>query len=297
MFSSSRGKVGLAAVVVLVTVPALAHGQGSPPSTASYSASDSATASRDTYRWYVTGTTQTDVTIVAGGTVSFTNPPSAARPHNVDFTDAVKPQCRLSSSDTATAGPMPPSAARNWSGTCNFAEPGAYHFVCDLHPAMTGTVTVSATPDSTATSTPVATPTPVPTSSSEPAPAPAVRAQPVIQPPAAIWIAVGHHQQGTRVSGSMIISRPDTRVEIALLSRRAALGLSGKRRVPVGYSLIAAAPEGQLRFSVTLNATARRSLRVRETLPVLVRVKASAPSTTPVDRVQAVRMGRAAPRR
>src|SRR3954449_10422732 len=87
MFSSSRGKVCVVAVVVLVTVPALAHGQGSPPSTASFTASDSATASRDTYRWYVTGTTQTDVSIVAGGTVSFSNPATAARPHNVDFTD------------------------------------------------------------------------------------------------------------------------------------------------------------------------------------------------------------------
>jgi plastocyanin len=284
MLSSTRSKVLLASAAVLVTAPALAHGQGVPPSTASYTASDSATASRDTYRWYVNGSTETDVTILQGGTVSFSNPPGAARPHNVDFTGEVKPQCQLSTSDTPSTAPMPAAAARAWSGTCTFAQPGAYRFVCDLHPAMAGTITVSATPETTAV--------PVPTSA--PAPAPSVPAQPVIQPRAAIWITVGHHQHGTSVRGSMIVSRPGTRVEIALLSRRVALGLKGKRRVQVGRTLIAAAPKGELQFSLALNATARRALRVRKTLPVLVRVKASAPTTTPVERVQAVRLGRPA---
>src|SRR4051812_22395542 len=154
MFSSRRGKIWLAAAaVVAVAAPAFAPAQGSPSSSASYTAVDSAPASRDTYRWYLTGTTQTDVTILAGGTVSFENPPSAARAHNVDFTDAVKPKCRLSTSDTSSTSAMPPIAGRNWSGTCTFAEPGAYHFVCDLHPAMTGTVTVSAPPETSATAT------------------------------------------------------------------------------------------------------------------------------------------------
>src|SRR3954452_19843040 len=122
MFSSRRGKVWLAAAAVVVAVPALAHGQGSPPASASYTASDSATASRDTFRWYLIGTTQTDVTILAGATVSFSNPASAARAHNADFTDAVKPQCQLSTTDTPGTGPMPASPARNWSGACTFAE-------------------------------------------------------------------------------------------------------------------------------------------------------------------------------
>ena len=202
-------------------------------------------------------------------------------PHNVDFTDEVKPACRLSGSDTASTGPMPPTPTPNWSGTCTFDQPGAYHFVCDRlgHEAMTGTITVAATP--------------VATGSPTPAPAPATApAQPANQPLAAMWIAVGHHQKGGPVSGSLIVSRAGTRVEIALFSRRAALGLAGRRRVRVGQSVIAAAPAGPLRFSVALNATARRALRVRKTLPVLVQVKASGPLTTPFDRVQAVRLGR-----
>src|SRR3954462_1771005 len=135
MFSSRRGKVWVAAAAVLGTVPALATGKAAPPPSATSTASDSATASRDTFRWYLIGTTRSDVTILAGATVSFSNPASAARAHNVDFTDAVKPQCQLSTSDTPSTGPMPASPARNWSGTCTFAEPGTYHFVCDLHPA------------------------------------------------------------------------------------------------------------------------------------------------------------------
>jgi len=236
----------------------------------------------------VTGGTQTDATILPGGTVSFSNPAGAVRPHNVDFTGDVKPQCRLDTSETTSTGPMPAAAARAWSGTCTFAQPGAYRFVCDLHPAMAGTITVSA-PDATAT----ATPTPISGPPSTPAaPAPSVPAQPVLQPSAAIWITVGHHQKGTNVRGSMIVSRPGTRVEITLLSRRVALGLKGRRRVVVGRTLFAAAPDGELQFSLKLNATARRALRVRKTLPVLVRVKASAVGTTPVDRIQAVRLGR-----
>ena len=108
-----------------------------------------------------------------------------------------------------------------------------------------------------------------------------------------MWLAVGHRQQGSPVRGSLIVSRPGTRVEIALLSRRVALGLSGRRRVQVGRSVIASAPAGPMKFSVALNATARRALRERKTLPVLVQVKASGPLTTPYDRVQAVRLGRA----
>jgi plastocyanin len=285
MFSSSRGMVWVAAAAaVSITVPALAQGQGAP-SPASYTASDSATASRDTFRWYVTGTTATDVTVAEGGTVSFSSPTAAVRPHNVDFTDTVKPGCQLSTSDTASTAPMPPAPAREWSGTCAFDQPGTYHFRCDIHPAMTGTITVTPNPAATTA------PTPIPAAD----PATGTPAQPGNQPLAAIWIAVGHHQQGS-VSGSLIVSRPGTRVDVSLLSRRVALGLSGKRRVRVGHSVIAAAPAGPMQFSITLNAIARRALRDRKTLPVLVEVKASAPLTSPVDRFQAVRMGRA-PRR
>ena len=154
MFSRSRGMVWLAVAAVVITVPALAQGQGSP-STASYTAFDTG-GGGPTFRWYVTDTTATDVAIAERGTVTFSSP-NANIPHNVDFTDAVKPECQLSGSDTASTGPMPPTPMPGWSGTCTFAQPGVYHFVCDRlgHVAMTGTITVAATPVATASPTPV----------------------------------------------------------------------------------------------------------------------------------------------
>ena len=109
MFSRSRGMVWLAVAAVVITVPALAQGQGSP-STASYTAFDTG-GSGATFRWYVTDTTATDVTIAERGTVTFSSR-HANIPHNVDFTDEVKPECQLSRSDTASTGPMPPPPAR-----------------------------------------------------------------------------------------------------------------------------------------------------------------------------------------
>jgi hypothetical protein len=151
---------------------------------------------------------------------------------------------------------------------------------------------VAAPPADTATPTPGAASSPTPTQGPA-APAPTSGARPATRPPAATSIAVKHHQKGIRVKGSLVVSQSGTRVEIALLSRRAALGLSGRRRVQVGRFVIASAPAGPMRFSVTLNAAARRALRLRRTLPVLMRVQASGPATVSVDRLQAVRLGRA----
>jgi plastocyanin len=279
---------------MLLAIPALAQSQGNPD-TASYTAFDSA-ATGDMFRWYVTGTTTTDVTIAQHGSVSFTNPSSTSRAHNVDFVSGQKPQCKLSTDNAASTAPMPPTpTAGQWSGTCVFDQPGTYRFVCDnaFHPNMAGTITVAATPAGTATSTPGATSSPTPTQGPTAAPAPTSGAQPATRPPAATSIAVKHHQEGRRVKGSLVVSQPGTRIEIRLLSRRAALGLSGRRRVQVGRFVVAAAPAGEMRFSVALNAAARRALRLRKTLPVIVRVKASGPATEPVDRQRTVRLGRA----
>ena len=90
-----------------------------------------------------------------------------------------------------------------------------------------------------------------------------------------------------------MVGRTGTRIEIVLLSRRAVLGLPGRGRVRVGRSVVTAAAAGEMRFSVALNARARRALRARKTLRVLVRVKASAPTTASVERLRAVRLTRA----
>jgi len=260
---------------LLLAVPAPAQNQANPD-TASYTAFDPAGA---VFRWYVTGTTTSEVTIAAHGTVTFNNPASTSRAHNVDFVSDQKPQCKLSTDTAASTAPMPPTpTGGQWSGTCVFDEPGTYRFVCDnpFHPSMTGTITVAAPPQAT--------------SSPTPPPGPAA---PTPQPAAATAITIKHDQAGHRVKGSLSVSRPGTRIEIVLLSRRATLGLSGRRRMRVGRSVVTAAAAGQMRFSVALNARARRALRARKTLPVLVRVKASAPTTASIERVRAVRLRRA----
>jgi plastocyanin len=293
---SSRSMVWLAGVgSMLLAIPALAQSQGNPD-TASYTSFDSA-ATGAMFRWYVTGTTTTDVTIAQHGTVTFTNPSSTSRAHNIDFVSDQKPQCKLSTETATSTAPMPPKAtAGQWSGTCVFDQPGTYHFICDnpFHPNMAGVITVAALPASTPTPTPTpgAAGSPTPTQGPAAAPTPTGGSQPTTRPNAATSITVNHHQKGTHVKGSLVVSQPGTRVEIALLSRRAALGLSGRRRVRVGRFVVASAPAGPMRFSVALNRAARRALRLRGTLPTLVRVKASAPATVSVDRLQAVRLGR-----
>src|SRR4051794_949061 len=114
MFSITRRGVWPAVgAAVLVAAPALAQ-QAAPPS---YTAVEGDPANPATFRWYLTDTTATAVTVAQGATVTFTNPASAVRPHNVHFTDDAKPACRLSTSDTGSTDPMPAQPALNWTGT------------------------------------------------------------------------------------------------------------------------------------------------------------------------------------
>jgi plastocyanin len=74
----------------------------------------------------------------------------------------------------STSGPawkVPPSGFPT-SGTASrtFSDPGTYPFQCDLHPDMTGTVTVVGDPVPTAT--PTSTPTPTQTATATPTPTP-----------------------------------------------------------------------------------------------------------------------------
>ena len=94
MGSTSRSMVGFAVVgALLLAVPALAQNPANPDPV-SYTAFDTP-ASGALFRWYVTSTTTTDVTIAAHGTVSFNNPEITSRAHNVDFVSDQKPQCKL----------------------------------------------------------------------------------------------------------------------------------------------------------------------------------------------------------
>jgi len=135
--------VGFAVVgALLLAVPALAQNPANPDPV-SYTAFDTP-ASGAVFRWYVTGTTTTDVTIAAHGTVRFNNPEITSRAHNVDFVSDQKPQCKLEMDTAASTAPMPPTpTAGKWSGTCVFDQPGTYRFVCAIHaPGMSMTAIV-----------------------------------------------------------------------------------------------------------------------------------------------------------
>jgi plastocyanin len=87
--------------------------------------------------------TPAQVTIRAGDTVRFAN---SGGTHNFAFADG------------ASYPPSPSDPGPAWNNLSRtFTQAGAYAFVCDEHPNMTGTVTVSAataTPTATATATP-----------------------------------------------------------------------------------------------------------------------------------------------
>ena len=136
-----------------------------PTGGASIEAHDAGT---DTWWQDASGTDKTDssVTIMMGQSVNFSFPTgNGSSSHNVKFSAAQPSSC------TQTAGPnvgaVPPLPAfalpAGWAGSCTFATPGVYAFVCSVHPAMTGTVVVTDPSGGTPTPTPTATPTPTPT--------------------------------------------------------------------------------------------------------------------------------------
>ena len=85
--------------------------------------------------------TPSQVTIRAGDTVRFAN---SGGTHNFAFADG------------ASYPPSPSEPGAAWNNLSRtFTQAGAYAFVCDEHPNMTGTVTVLA---ASATPTPTATP-------------------------------------------------------------------------------------------------------------------------------------------
>ena len=203
MGSTSRSMVGFAVVgALLLAVPALAQNPANPDPV-SYTAFDTP-ASGALFRWYVTSTTTTDVTIAAHGTVRFNNPEITSRAHNVDFVSDQKPQCKLDTDTAASTAPMPPTpTAGKWSGTCVFDQAGTYRFVCDntFHLNMTGTITVAAPPPGTAPPQATSSPTPPQQGSTAPAPqqgpaAPATQPTTGARPAAATAITVKHDQAG-----------------------------------------------------------------------------------------------------
>ena len=111
------------------------------------------------------------VTIDAGATVTWTNHDRAA--HDVTFT-----------ADGITSGPL--STGQSWSFT--FDDPGTVAYLCQVHPDMTGTITIRAVDEPTTVAAAVpaedrANPSPAPPTSAAAPTAPSTVAPRVVPHP------------------------------------------------------------------------------------------------------------------
>jgi plastocyanin len=281
---SARVRIGVWLAIAgggLALLPTAAVAQA--PSTATYVAYD-VTNNREEFRWQ-TVDGATDVTIARGGTVTFTN--GANRPHNVAFTESpADPSCQLSTDASPSAPPMPALAIRSWTGTCTFATPGAYRYICILHDAMVGTITV----DTAAAPAPQPSPSPGGGTPTPPGPSGGGTPPPTTTVPGAGTTPVGlaaealglaGRQTGSRVRASLLVRASDARVIAVVRARRADLGLKRKKgRVEVAQLVRARVDAGRLDLTVRLRKGARKALRGKGTLVVQVRVTVAADGAT-----------------
>lgn len=188
--------------------------------------------------------------VAAGGSVSFKNP-SASVFHGVTWTGGPEaPKC--------TGVPVD-DFKYSWSGSCTFAQAGAYPFKCTVHPEMTGKITVSSSST---------TPNPPPPTGS-PTDVPALKA-----------LRVAGRQRGSFVRGSVDISQAGAggRLQVDLFATRAKLfgaGHPGKMRV--GRLTRSSLREGVVSFTVSLKGVAREALRSDMRLPLQVKVTVTPP--------------------
>jgi plastocyanin len=266
----------LLALVAILATPA----QSVEPSTATMTAADSD-------RWIGDGGTSI-VTIEKGGTVEFAYPDGTSL-HNVAFT-AMQP-----SSCTQTAGvnsgavpPLPSSpATHGWAGTCTFIAGGRYTFVCQLHDAMTGAVVVvdSGGPPPAPPPPPPPTPPPPPPVAPPPPPAvnpppPAPTPPPAATPPrppatpaAASGLRLAAIQRGSTIRGSIAVARAGSRVVVEAQAARRALAPTRRTdRVRVARQVRSSTAAGRVSFAATLGASARRALRTKGQLRLVVRI-------------------------
>jgi plastocyanin len=91
-----------------------------------------------THHW-----TNSQQTIIAGKKVTFRNPYTGLPYHGLKFTGSAPSSCSgiPAAASTETGAP-------NWEGECTFSVPGAYAFICTVHPTeMKGTIIVPGTPN------------------------------------------------------------------------------------------------------------------------------------------------------
>ena len=247
--------VGLAGAGVAAILPTLGSAQGT---TASFTAVDNGTFfSQPT--WSANGTTQTTVTILPGGTVTFSYPAAGSSIHNVVFTGPQPTSCTQTAAPynyTIAAAPPLPSMPEPpiWSGTCRFDTQGTYPFQDGYRGVtMSGTVIVM-TPTTTTTTTQTTTQTTGTTTTTFHEP-------PI--PAASSTLRAAAVQHGTVVRGRLHVTAPGSRLIAELF-------LGGTR---VGRHTRYGVADGTQNFAVGLNATGRRALRQRHRLSLTLRTQ------------------------
>jgi len=248
----SLRRLSLVAIAIAIGGGALLLGapaQGQAPTVAAIVASD--------FAFRTIGGNPPNVTILAGGHVDFSYPEGSSQ-HNVVFTGKQPSLCGISAGPASSnSAPLPNSPARAlWEGGCDFAETGAYAFVCGLHANMTGSVTVVA---------PNTTPPPPPPPASPLAPASALRAMSV--------------QRGPIVRGSVVPRAAGSRLLARAFATRRSLYSSSRSslQVRVGRQLRSSVPSGRVAFRVALNSVARRALRRNGRLSISLRLTVTPP--------------------
>jgi hypothetical protein len=165
----------------------------------------------------------------------------------------------------------------SWSGSCTFAQPGTYAFVCYVHPTeMKGTITVAVG------GPPPGGSPPGPGETSPPSVPPGSGGEPEspLSGPASSALRLAPRQHGTSVRGSIALSPAGAggRLEVTLSAPRASLsgaGHAGSARV--GEFLRAKVGAGRVPFAVPLDRAARRALRKSTRLSLALRVVVTPP--------------------
>jgi plastocyanin len=229
------------------------------------------------------------VTITAGGVVTFVDKTGFAA--NIAWKGAA-PNC-----SGVPVSPTP--AATGWEGTCTFEQPGKYVLETASMYYPQATVEVSAGTTPTGTSTTGTTMTSSTTTGSGSGSSTQAGGQTGTSTPSGSLLAgsesqalkLGATQHGGSVHGAVDISQAGAggRLEVELLSSRASLAGAGRAsHVRVGRIVRMLPYAGITRFTVPLDAAARRALRAHGRLALSVEIVLTAPHGTPLTLTRSV---------
>jgi len=269
----------VAAVAMLgasaVILPAVAGSESSPTITA---VNSTGIYSEQVHSW-----SPSRVSVGEGASVTLSNP--TAIPHGVHWiSPPIVPVC----TGGVPVGTSETASGTEWTGSCTFTQPGTYTFYCTVHgAAMSGAITVG-TPTAqppAGTTTPSA-PTGTtgsgggeagsgqPSTTSTGGGVPGAGGSPFAGG-AAHALKLKGQQRGNAISGSLAVSPAAAhgRLEVDVLAKAVSLAREGHAAtVRVGKLERGALVAGAVRFTVALNARARRALARHGRLALTVEV-------------------------